>query len=642
MSKKYKQIILLPAGGTGNRFKDNGYDKPKALINIFGRPIISYLLDNLKLTEATLVYITYNKEYEKYRLEDSLKKMYPEIDFKFHQLQHDTEGAAHTVNIALTNLDLNYDIPVLCLDIDNFYTDDILSKWAGTNGVLYFNDTGESAIYSYVDFDDTGVLDIQEKNKISDNACCGAYGFKSYRQLLKYTSETIAGKVRVKNEFYMSTCIRRMLTAGIKFEAVEVNKADFHCLGTPSQLKLFYNNWPNISCVDLDNKNAKLKICFDLDNTLVTYPHVAGDYSTVQPIENNINFLKYLKKFGHTIIIQTARRMKTHNSNVGALVADIGKVTIETLEKFDIPYDELYFGKPHADFYIDDNAVSAYANLEKEIGFYHDTIKPRDFNSVEIETIEIYTKKSENLAGEIYYYNNIPKELKDMFPVIINYDTNNQWYSIERINGLTLSNMYLSQLMNYNILHSVMESIQRIQTVSIPEDADTDIDIYANYVDKLDKRYEEYDYTKHKSSKEMYQDIRNHLEDYCKTKSGKLTCIHGDPVFSNILINKYHKVKFIDMRGAQGDKLSIYGDWLYDWSKLYQSLLGYDEILLDKEVSTEYKNKMLEDFESIFLKWYTKRDFKNLKNITNSLLFTLLPLHDNNKCDKYYNLINNS
>ena len=36
------------------------------------------------------------------------------------------------------------------------------------------------------------------------------------------------------------------------------------------------------------------------------------------------------------------------------------------------------------------------------------------------------------------------------------------------------------------------------------------------------------------------------------------------------------------MRGKVGDKLTIYGDWLYDWAKIYQSIIGYDEILLSK------------------------------------------------------------
>lgn len=36
------------------------------------------------------------------------------------------------------------------------------------------------------------------------------------------------------------------------------------------------------------------------------------------------------------------------------------------------------------------------------------------------------------------------------------------------------------------------------------------------------------------------------------------------------------------MRVRLGDKLTIYGDWLYDWAEIYQSIIGYDEILLSK------------------------------------------------------------
>ena len=40
-------IILIPLGGKGERFKKNGYKMPKALINVFGKPIIFWLLDSL-------------------------------------------------------------------------------------------------------------------------------------------------------------------------------------------------------------------------------------------------------------------------------------------------------------------------------------------------------------------------------------------------------------------------------------------------------------------------------------------------------------------------------------------------------------------------------------------------------------------
>ena len=101
-----------------------------------------------------------------------------------------------------------------------------------------------------------------------------------------------------------------MLEDKIIFNAIKINKNKYHCLGTPLQLKQFYNNHPCFSCISLKRKIKVLRFCFDLDNTLVTYPKIQNDYSIVEPIEKTINFVRYLKNFGHTIIIHTARRMK--------------------------------------------------------------------------------------------------------------------------------------------------------------------------------------------------------------------------------------------------------------------------------------------------------------------------------------------
>ena len=63
-----------------------------------------------------------------------------------------------------------------------------------------------------------------------------------------------------------------------------------------------------------------------------------------------------LKQAGHYIILNTARHMATCNSNVGLVIARQGKTLMDWLAKHNIPYDELWFGKPHADVYLDDNA----------------------------------------------------------------------------------------------------------------------------------------------------------------------------------------------------------------------------------------------------------------------------------------------
>jgi GTP:adenosylcobinamide-phosphate guanylyltransferase/thiamine kinase-like enzyme len=57
----------------------------------------------------------------------------------------------------------------------------------------------------------------------------------------------------------------------------------------------------------------------------------------------------------------------------------------------------------------------------------------------------------------------------------------------------------------------------------------------------------------------------------------EFTVIHGDPTFSNTLVTDADEVRFIDPRGRFGGS-AIFGDPMYDWAKLYYSVVGgYDQ-----------------------------------------------------------------
>ena len=62
-------VLLIPLGGLGIRFKNEGYKKPKPLIKANGKPIIFWLLDNLNIKNE-LIYIPYNIELEKFNFEN--------------------------------------------------------------------------------------------------------------------------------------------------------------------------------------------------------------------------------------------------------------------------------------------------------------------------------------------------------------------------------------------------------------------------------------------------------------------------------------------------------------------------------------------------------------------------------------------
>ncbi|WP_281884525.1 capsular biosynthesis protein [Paenibacillus sp. YYML68] len=99
-----------------------------------------------------------------------------------------------------------------------------------------------------------------------------------------------------------------------------------------------------------------MRICVDLDGVICELRRGDQKYEDLQPMVGAREKLTMLREAGNYIIIHTARRMRTHHGDVEKVKEDIGQSTIEWLARHHIPYDEIHFGKPWAQVYIDDNA----------------------------------------------------------------------------------------------------------------------------------------------------------------------------------------------------------------------------------------------------------------------------------------------
>jgi capsule biosynthesis phosphatase len=97
-------------------------------------------------------------------------------------------------------------------------------------------------------------------------------------------------------------------------------------------------------------------ICVDLDGVVANFKTEGQTYADVQPLPGAVEKMRLLKAHGHRIILYSARHMKTCQGNVGLVLARVGGITLDWLKRHEVPYDEIYFGKPWADVYIDDNA----------------------------------------------------------------------------------------------------------------------------------------------------------------------------------------------------------------------------------------------------------------------------------------------
>jgi len=71
--------IIIPLGELGENFKKDGYFKPKPLINIFGKPMIFFVIDSLSINENDNLIIIYDKQLNNYNFDIILKNKYKNI-----------------------------------------------------------------------------------------------------------------------------------------------------------------------------------------------------------------------------------------------------------------------------------------------------------------------------------------------------------------------------------------------------------------------------------------------------------------------------------------------------------------------------------------------------------------------------------
>lgn len=98
----------------------------------------------------------------------------------------------------------------------------------------------------------------------------------------------------------------------------------------------------------------------DIDGTLCSIKREDQSYSDVEPNKELIEMLRLYQQRGYNILLYTARNMKTYNGNISKINKYTAPVLLDWLDKWDVPYDEILFGKPwpkkHG-FYIDDRAI---------------------------------------------------------------------------------------------------------------------------------------------------------------------------------------------------------------------------------------------------------------------------------------------
>ena len=94
---------------------------------------------------------------------------------------------------------------------------------------------------------------------------------------------------------------------------------------------------------------GRLTFVVDMDGVLASLTP-GNDYRLAEPLESNVDAINRLHAAGHRIIILTARGSATG--------IDWRAVTEDQLNRWGVRHHDLQFGKPAADYYVDDRLIS--------------------------------------------------------------------------------------------------------------------------------------------------------------------------------------------------------------------------------------------------------------------------------------------
>lgn len=115
---------------------------------------------------------------------------------------------------------------------------------------------------------------------------------------------------------------------------------------------------------------SQYSFIMDIDGTLCPIKKGHEKYEDLIPYNNVIKKLRMYHELGAKIILFSSRNMRTYEGNLGLINKNTGRIIMDWLDKWDIPYDEILFGKPwpgEKGFYVDDRTIRPNEFLEYDV-----------------------------------------------------------------------------------------------------------------------------------------------------------------------------------------------------------------------------------------------------------------------------------
>jgi glucose-1-phosphate thymidylyltransferase len=213
---------VIPLAGRGTRLRPHTLTTPKPLVHVAGRPVMSYILDDLLelgVTEVVFI-IGYLGEVVK----DYVAREYPGITAHFvvQEVQDGTAGAVKLAEPFAGGDDLLILFVDTLFDADLSLARDLDPSWAG---VIWAKEVEDYQRFGVIVTDDQGAMSrIVEKpsEPVSKLANIGLYYIRDTELLFRGIDHVLAAGVASTGEYYLTDAFQYMVDHGARIRTAPV------------------------------------------------------------------------------------------------------------------------------------------------------------------------------------------------------------------------------------------------------------------------------------------------------------------------------------------------------------------------------------------------------------------------------------
>jgi glucose-1-phosphate thymidylyltransferase len=204
---------IVPLAGKGTRLRPHTHHTPKALLKVAGKPVLAYILDDLRaLGVEEMVFIVGHLREE---CEAWIDSEYP--DLKSHYvLQEVQDGTAGAIALAEPYVDEDVLImfPDAVLEVDYGLIETLPDDYGG---VIWAKEVEDYQRYGVIVTNDDGTMaHIVEKpsEPVSKLANIGLYYISDYKLLFEGVRNAIAADAGPGGEYYLTDAFQYMVDQG--------------------------------------------------------------------------------------------------------------------------------------------------------------------------------------------------------------------------------------------------------------------------------------------------------------------------------------------------------------------------------------------------------------------------------------------